>query len=343
MKMSTYLVAFVVGPLAVTDPVDVDGVPLRVIAPPERLHLADFSLKVGAAALRYFSDFFGVPYPGGKLDLVAIPDFAFGAMENLGCVTFRETALLVDPATGSQLDLQRVADVVNHEIAHMWFGDLVTMKWWNGIWLNEAFATFMEIKATDDQFPEWDRWTSFGLERGAAFQVDSLAATRPVEYPVESPAEAEGMFDVLTYQKGCAVMRMLEQYVGEDAFREGLRLYMRRHAYGNTETADLWNALEEASGDPVRAVMDSWILQGGYPVVTASLSSDRTTLHVEQERFRFLSDDEGALWEVPLTRSQLERRTSCAGVDAEAGRRPRRTGRLGMAELRRQRLLSGAV
>jgi len=303
MKMSTYLVAFIVGPLIATEPLDIDGVPLRVIAPPERLALAPFALEAGAAALRVFTDFFGIRYPGDKLDLVAIPDFAFGAMENLGCVTFRETALLVDRAQGSQADLQRVADVVNHEIAHMWFGDLVTMKWWNGIWLNEAFATFMELKATDAFRPEWDRWTSFGVERAGALAIDSLAATRPIEFPVVSPADAEGMFDILTYQKGCAVMRMLEQYVGEDGFRDGLRLYMATHAYGNTETGDLWDAIELATRQPVRSMMDSWILQGGFPLVTATLAADGTAVVLRQERFRLQADAaavDGPLWSVPV-------------------------------------------
>jgi len=186
---------------------------------------------------------------------------------------------------------------VNHEIAHMWFGDLVTMKWWNGIWLNEAFATFMELKATDAFRPEWDRWTSFGVERAAAYAVDSLESTRPIEFPVVSPAAAEGMFDILTYQKGCAVMRMLEQYVGEDGFRDGLRLYMAAHAYGNTETGDLWDAIEEATRQPVRSTMDSWILQGGFPLVTATLAADGTAVTLEQERFRLLPEGPGGLSE----------------------------------------------
>ncbi len=314
MKMSTYLVAFIVGPLTATEAVDVDGVPLRVIAAPERIALAPFALEAGAFALRTYADFFGIAYPGGKLDLVAIPDFAFGAMENMGCVTFRETALLVDDTHASQAELQRVADVVNHEIAHMWFGDLVTMKWWNGIWLNEAFATFMELKATDAFRPEWDRWTSFGVERGAAFAVDSLASTRPIEFPVISPAEAEGMFDVLTYQKGCAVMRMLEQYVGEDGFRDGLRRYMDTHAYANTETGDLWDAIEEATGQPIRATMDSWILQGGFPLVNATLSADGTGLTLEQERFRLLPGPPTATAEEPLWSVPVVLRTSSGEV-----------------------------
>ncbi len=216
MPMSTYLVAFVVGPLVATDPVDVDGKPLRVVHPPGKEHLAGFALEVGSFALRYFTEWFGMVYPGDKLDLVAIPDFAFGAMENLGCVTFRERYVLVDPATATQAELQAVVDVIAHELAHMWFGDLVTMKWWNGIWLNEAFATFMEMTCTDAFRPEWQRWVDFGLSRSAAFDTDALASTRPIEYPVVSPADADGMFDVLTYEKGASVVRMLEQYLGAD-------------------------------------------------------------------------------------------------------------------------------
>src|SRR6185437_12902511 len=163
MKMSTYLVAFVVGPLEATDPVDVDGVPVRVVHAPGKGHLAPYALEVAAHALRFFTGYFDIRYPADKLDLVAIPDFAFGAMENLGCVTFRETALLVEPASAARTELERVADVVAHEIAHMWFGDLVTMKWWEGIWLNEAFATFMEVLCVDAFRPAWRRWVSFGL------------------------------------------------------------------------------------------------------------------------------------------------------------------------------------
>ena len=182
---------------------------------------------MAAHSLRFFTDYFAIPYPADKLDLVAIPDFAFGAMENLGCVTFRETALLVDPASAARTELERVADVVAHEIAHMWFGDLVTMRWWEGIWLNEAFATFMEVLCVDAFRPAWQRWVSFGLEREAALAVDGLHATRPIEYPVGSPEEADGMFDVLTYQKGGSVLRMLEQYLGAEVFRDGVRRYLR--------------------------------------------------------------------------------------------------------------------
>ena len=300
MVMSTYLVAFIVGPLEATDTVDVDGVPLRVVHPLGKAALAQFGLEIGASALRYYSSYYGIAYPGGKVDLVAIPDFAFGAMENLGCITFRETALLVDPASATQPELERVADVVAHELAHMWFGDLVTMKWWNGIWLNEAFATFMEVMAVDQFRPEWNRWSSFALGRTAAFDTDALAATRPIEYPVVSPADAEGMFDILTYEKGASVVRMLEQYLGAEPFRRGISEYLADHAYGNTETTDLWDALENATGEPVRRIADTWIFQGGHPVLTVT-SGDANTILISQSIFRYLgAPDDATRWEVPI-------------------------------------------
>jgi puromycin-sensitive aminopeptidase len=307
MPMSTYLVAFIGGPLDMTEPVDVDGTPLRVAHVPGKAHLARFALEAGAHALRFFTDYFGIGYPGEKLDLIALPDFAFGAMENLGCVTFRETALLVDPDIASRLEFERVADVVAHEIAHMWFGDLVTMKWWNGIWLNEAFATFMELLCVDSFRPEWERWVSFSTGRAAAMNTDGMATTRPVEFPVAAPEEAEGMFDVLTYQKGASVVRMLEQYLGAERFRDGIRLYMQKHAYGNTETTDLWDAIEEATGEPVRSTMDSWIFQGGHPVVSVDAGPDG--LELTQRRFRYLPgpDDAEARWQVPvIVRASVE-------------------------------------
>ncbi len=268
MKMSTYLVAFVVGKLEATPAVDVDGVPLRIVCTPGKLPLTDFALEVGAFALRFFTDYFNIPYPGDKVDLVAIPDFAAGAMENLGCITFRDTALLVDTEKAARTELERVADVIAHELAHMWFGDLVTMGWWEGIWLNEAFATFMETLCVDAFRPSWDRWVGFAPSREAALAVDAVHSTRPIEYPVGPPKEAEGMFDLLTYEKGCGVLRMLEQHIGADAFRDGVRTYLKAHAYANTVTTDLWDALEDASGAPVRDVMDTFILQGGHPLVS---------------------------------------------------------------------------
>src|SRR5580704_13200171 len=300
MKMSTYLVAFVIGQLESTETVDVNGVPLRVVTTPGKSALGSYALEVGAFALRFFTEYFDIPYPGEKVDLVAIPDFAAGAMENLGCITFRDNALLVNPDEASRTELERVADVISHELAHMWFGDLVTMGWWEGIWLNEAFATFMEMLCVDAFRPSWNRWIGFAPSREAALAVDALHLTRPIEYPVGPPKEAEGMFDVLTYEKGCGVLRMLEQHIGADVFRDGVRTYLKAHAYGNTVTSDLWDALEDASGAPVRDVMDTFILQGGHPLVT--LSGDT----VSQQPFSFgpvpdgTTSSIGELWKVPL-------------------------------------------
>jgi puromycin-sensitive aminopeptidase len=300
IKMSTYLVAFIVGEFEATEPVMAAGAPLRVCAVPGKKHLAGYALDIGKASLEHFGRYYDIPYPGDKLDLVAIPDFASGAMENLGAITFRETALLVDPNRATRTELERVADVVAHENAHMWFGDLVTMKWWNGLWLNEAFATFMEMLAVDAWKPEWRRWDSFTISRAAAMQVDGLKSTRPIEFPVERPEEAAGMFDVLTYEKGASVLRMLEQYLGAEAFRDGIRLYLRRHAYGNAETTDLWDAIEEATRRPARALMDTWIFQAGYPLI--SVEKEGNGVRVSQEIFRYLPDDSDRVrsWHTPI-------------------------------------------
>ncbi|HTT86480.1 MAG TPA: M1 family metallopeptidase [Acidimicrobiales bacterium] len=304
MVMSTYLVAFGVGDLVATKPVDVDGVPIRLVHAPGKEDLTSFALEVAAHALRFFGGWFGIDYPAAKLDLVAIPDFAFGAMENLGCVTFREALVLVDPARASRVELERIADVVCHEIAHMWFGDLVTMSWWNGIWLNEAFATFMELLCVDAFRPQWHRWTTFGIERDMAMATDALHSTRPVEYPVGPPEEAQGMFDVLTYQKGASVLRMLERYLGAEAFRSGIRLYLQTHRYANTETTDLWDAIESATGEPVRDIMDSWIFQGGFPLVSADEPGGDGGLALAQEPFTLAPatgpSSIGSDWKVPV-------------------------------------------
>ncbi len=268
MKMSTYLVAFVVGEFEESTTIDVDGTPLRVIFPPGKAHLAALALECGEFSLRFFSSYFDIPYPGDKLDMIAIPDFAFGAMENLGLVTYRETALLVGGPNASIAEQQRVGEVVSHELAHMWFGDLVTMEWWEGIWLNEAFATFCAALCNDAFRPEWKTWTGVGVFRDTALQVDGLHSTRAIEYEVVSPEETRGMFDVLTYEKGGSVLRMLELYLGAEVYRDGIRVYLKRHSYANTVTTDLWDALEEVSGQPVRDLMNTWIRQGGHPLVS---------------------------------------------------------------------------
>ncbi len=301
MVMSTYLVAFIVGEFDATAPVDA-GTPLRVVHVPGKGNLTPFAKEIGSFSLKYFANYYGVPYPGDKVDLIAIPDFASGAMENLGAITFRETALLVDEKTASRAELERVADVISHENAHMWFGDLVTMKWWNGIWLNEAFATFMEMLAVDKWKPHWRRWDSFSVSRAAAMAIDGLKSTRPIEFTVSSPEDARAMFDVLTYEKGASVLRMLEQYMGEEEFRKGIGAYLKKHEYANAETTDLWDALEETSKQPVRKMMDSWIFQPGFPIIRAEAGSDGKSLKVTQRRFFLLPDgtENNQLWHVPL-------------------------------------------
>jgi puromycin-sensitive aminopeptidase len=294
IPMSTYLVAWVVGRFELTPPVDAGGVAVRVAHVPGRRHLTAFALDTGAFAIKFFAEYYGIPYPGSKCDLVALPDFAFGAMENLGCVTFRETRLLLDPAAVAFDELELAARTIVHEIAHMWFGDLVTMKWWNGIWLNEAFATFMERVCIDEYKPEWRTWDDFAAPRVAALDIDALHSTRTIEYEVITPADANGMFDTLTYQKGASVLRMLSSWLGDDAFRAGVRHYLDRHQLANTETTDLWDALEDATGQPVRRIMDSWIFQPGFPMVRPTNGA------VEQRRFTYSGGPDDARWAIPL-------------------------------------------
>jgi len=300
MVMSTYLVAWVIGELEVSETVRGGSTDIRVIHRPGQAHLTAFALDCAAHAVGWFEEYYGIDYPGDKLDLIAVPDFAFGAMENLGCVTFRENLLLIDPERSNRSEQERAATVIEHEIAHMWFGDLVTMSWWNGIWLNEAFATFMEFCCADAFRPGWEIWTSFGLSKSQAFETDALAHTRPIEFEVVTPADAEGMFDILTYEKGASVLRMFERWAGADEFRNGVRSYLTRHSYANTDTPDLWRELGEATGVDVPAMMNTWILQGGHPLV--SVSATPRGVRLTQRRFRYAADgdDGNATWIVPI-------------------------------------------
>lgn len=309
IPMSTYLVAFIVGRLEATSTINVDGTLMRVLHVPGKSNLTEFGLRVGEFSLKWFENYFGIKYPGKKIDLVAIPDFSAGAMENFGCITFQEKYLLIDSNNSIQLDQQLVVDVVCHEISHMWVGDLVTMKWWNGLWLNEAFATFMQISACDAFKPEWNRWTSFSLERSKAFEVDSLESSRPVEFNVKIPNEAEAMFDVLTYQKGGSLLRMLEMFIGKDHFRNGIINYLTKYSYSNTETNDLWDAVEETLKNdmnnfiPIRSIMDSWIFKKGYPLITVNIDSENNEIIFRQERFTFDKSnqvDTTTLWSIPI-------------------------------------------
>ncbi len=243
-------------------------------------------------------------------------------MENLGCVTFREADLLADPERSSLAEIARIAEVVEHEIAHMWFGNLVTMKWWNGVWLNEAFATFMSFLCHEAAHPEQEPFL-FAASRywPVAFANDGMSSTRPIEFPVGRPEEATAMFDSLTYYKGGGVLWMVEQYLGRDRFRDGIRIYLKKHAYGNAETTDLWDALEEANPDvPIRALMDSWIFQGGYPLVNAS--SDDGKVELTQQPFSYLPASElatrpsaiGSEWLIPVLACSPSKRDAATRV-----------------------------
>ncbi len=303
MRMSTYLVAIVVGRLGMTEPRFAGAVPIRSVSRPDRLALTDYATQVGVFTIDWFADYYDRPYPEQKLDQVAIPDFAQGAMENTGLVTYRETLLLLDPTTSTPEERLFVAETIAHENAHMWFGDLVTMRWWNGIWLNEAFATFMSYLCIDAMEPSWHVFDTVLTDRVRAFEVDSLATTRPVEFPVESPDEASGMFDVLTYTKGGAVLRMIEQWLGAETFRDGIRRYLATHAHGNTETHDLWDALAAVSGQPIRRIMEPWIFQPGYPAITVRLDGD--VVRLTQHRFAPSLPDDDSAWPVPLIVRQV--------------------------------------
>ncbi len=310
--MSTYLLAFVIGDLTHIEKEAADGTVVGVWTTRGKEEQGQFALDTSVKLLSFFNDYFGIPYPLPKLDHLAIPDFAAGAMENWGCVTYRETALLVDPANSSAGTRQRVAEVVAHEMAHMWFGDLVTMAWWDDLWLNESFATWVGTKAVDWLFPEWSMWTQFvNMDTNRAFNLDGLKNSHPIEQEVLHPAEVSQLFDAISYSKGGSVLRMLEHFLTPASFRSGLNVYLNRHSYANARTTDLWTALEEASGQPVNSIMSSWTGQMGYPVldVAATATTGGLTLEVKQERFVFDSvlgddpdqDDEEQIWPVPLT------------------------------------------
>ena len=307
--MSTYLLAFVVGDLVSVEADAAGGTKIGVWTTRGKENQAEFALDTSVKLLGYFNDYFGIPYPLPKLDHIAIPDFAAGAMENWGCITYRETALLVDPENSSAGTRQRVAEVVAHEMAHMWFGDLVTMEWWDDLWLNESFASWMGTKSVDWLFPDWEMWTQFvNMDTNRALGLDGLKNSHPIEQEVKNPAEVSQLFDAISYSKGGSVLRMLENFLGADVFQGGLYRYLKGHEYGNARTQDLWEALEEESGQPVTSIMDSWVKQMGYPVlqVEAERRTDDVQISLSQERFVYdhlLGDEEPnpEVWQVPVS------------------------------------------
>ena len=298
--MSTYLVYLGVGEFEYLTG-KIGKTQVRVITTKGNKSKGKYSLELGKKLLLSYEKYFGIKYPLPKLDLIAIPDFASGAMENWGAITFRETILLYDPKTSSTRTKQYIAEVISHEIAHQWFGNLVTMKWWNDLWLNESFATFMATKFVDKFYPEWDLWNQFVEDAmNAAMGLDSLKNTHPIDVKVNSTSEIREIFDAISYDKGGCVLRMLEHYVGESNFQKGLKRYLADFKYKNAEGQDLWDAIGKISKMPVRAMVLTWLKQPGFPVV--EIEKQDSTLHLKQRRYMMESDKKSnGLWSIPLS------------------------------------------
>ena len=275
---------------------------VRVVTTRGKKHQGKMSLEFTKQFLSYFQNYFKIPYPLPKLDMIAIPDFAAGAMENWGAITFRETVLLYDPKTSSTDTLQHIAEVIAHELAHQWFGNLVTMKWWNDLWLNESFATFMATKAVDKIYPQWDFWDQFLIsEMTGGLSLDSLKSSHPIDVDVKSPAEVRQIFDEISYNKGGSVLMMLENFIGRENFRSGLHNYLKKHEYTNATTEDLWSSLGSASRKPVVQMMNTWVRQIGYPIIEADVVDSKIKLSQK----RFLLENKGKAktgnWIIPLS------------------------------------------
>jgi puromycin-sensitive aminopeptidase len=297
-KMSSYLLAVFAARL-VPNSRKVGKTVITVWAPADQAAQTGFALDAAENALKTLNGYFGLPYQLPKLDLVVSPDFASGAMENWGAILFRDASLLIDPKLSSDAAKRRVADTVSHEIVHQWFGNLVTMKWWNDLWLNEAFATWLSAKVVDRWKPSWKVWDDFDQGKRSPLSIDALPGTRPVRSDASTPAEIQAQFDPMSYQKGGALLRMLETSIGETAFRRGVRAYIRRYRYKNAEARDLTREIERASGKPVKKMMDGWLKQAGVPLVSVSASG--RTLTLSQERFSAAGLKDSTLWSIPLT------------------------------------------
>jgi aminopeptidase N len=304
-KMSSYLAALVVGNFEYVEG-SVDGIPIRVYSTPGKKEMGKFALEVAEQNVGYYDKYFGIKYPYGKLDLVGLPDFSAGAMENIGCITFREVLLLIDDKQGS-VDLKKtIASVTAHEIAHMWFGDLVTMKWWDDVWLNEGFATWMSSKPLQKWKPEWN----FGLDdvsgTGGTLNVDALANTRPIHQAAGTPAQIQELFDGIAYGKAAAVLRMLESYLGEETFRAGINAYLKQHQYANATAEDFWDTQAKTSKKPVDKIMPTWVKQAGEPIINvkAQCSGNSTNVTVTQQRYYFdrskFESPNDQHWQIPV-------------------------------------------
>lgn len=321
--MSTYLVAVVVGLFDYVESHTSDGVKVRCYCQVGKANQGEFALDVAVKTLELYKKYFDVPYSLPKLDMVAIPDFAAGAMENYGLVTYRETALLYDEKHSAAANKQRVAIVVAHELAHQWFGNLVTMEWWTHLWLNEGFATWVSYLAVDALFPEWKIWTQFLDQTTDGLRLDGLSESHPIEVEINHASEIDEIFDAISYRKGASVIRMLQSYLGADCFQRALASYVKRYACSNARTEDLWAVLEEESGEPVKELMTSWTKQQGYPVISVKLRDQK--LEFDQSHFLSSGSPGNGQWIVPITfccgsyenRQSLLLKTKSGSVDIQ--------------------------
>ena len=304
-KMSPYLAALVVGNFEYIEG-EADGIPIRVYSTPGKKEMGKFALESAEHILSYYDKYFSIKYPYGKLDLIGLPDFSAGAMENTGCITFREVILLIDEKQGSVGLKKSIASVIAHEMAHQWFGDLVTMKWWDDIWLNEGFATWMSSKPLEVWKPEWNFNLDDVSQMGGTLNTDSLANTRPIHQPADTPGQIMELFDGIAYGKAAAVLKMLESYLGEETFRSGVNAYIRQHQYANATAVDFWDAQAKTSKKPVDQIMPTFVAQAGVPVINvkAQCSGNSTTVTLDQRRYYYdrkkfeAANDQ--LWQVPL-------------------------------------------
>mmetsp|Transcript_13033 Transcript_13033/g.26052 ORF Transcript_13033/g.26052 Transcript_13033/m.26052 type:complete len:879 (-) Transcript_13033:288-2924(-) len=318
--MSTYLLAMVVARLGFVEGKSAKGVKYRVYTMPGVIKQGEFALEVGMKVLDFFSEYFNNAYPLPKMDMVAIPDFSAGAMENWGLVTYRETALLIDEENSPLVSKQRVAYVVAHELAHQWFGNLVTMTWWTDLWLNEGFATWVGNFAIDHFYKDWDIWTQFVNQyTNRALQLDSLETSHPIEVPVQKSSQVNEIFDEISYCKGAACIMMITSYLGMEMFRKGICAYLEKHKYGNAVTGDLWAALTEASGKDVKTFMTVWTKEVGYPVVSLARADGK----LQMEQARFLSNGkqlpQSNQWWVPMSLLDSEGKTVLCDVKDKTG------------------------
>jgi tricorn protease interacting factor F2/3 len=305
-KMSTYLLYIGIGDFYFLEDKYKDVLIRVAFTPKEKLKGAKFALENCKKFLSYLEEYFDVPYPLKKLDLIAIPDFAAGAMENWGAITFRENYLLVFEGITPQTAKERVCEVIAHELVHMWFGNLVTMKWWDDLWLNESFATYLAYKAVNHFYPEWRILDKYIVDEVfSALDADALISSHPIKVKIKDPNESAEIFDEISYEKGGSVLRMIENYLGEEKFKDGLRNYIKKFSYQNAQAEDLWNSLEEVSQVNVKEIMKDYLEKTGFPQIEIKKENENYLL--KQKRFLFLEEDRSEIWKIPMVISSKNR------------------------------------